>query len=43
MKTIKKQKTKKETSFEANLIKEPMSALFFLQLIEVDCVFLTRT
>jgi hypothetical protein len=27
---------------EANLMKEPMSA-FFLQLIEVDCVFLTRT
>jgi hypothetical protein len=44
MKTIKKQKKKTiETSLEANLMKEPMSALFFLQLIEVDCVFLTRT
>ena len=40
MKTIKKQKKKTiETSLEANLMKEPMSALFFLQLIEVDCDF----
>ena len=40
MKTIKKQKKKTiETSLEANLMKEPMSALFFLQLIEVDMWF----
>ena len=38
MKTIKKQKTI-ETSLEANLMKEPMSALFFLKLIEIDCDF----
>ena len=36
MKTIKKTI---ETSLEANLMKEPMSALLFLQLIEVDCDF----
>ena len=36
MKTIKKII---ETSLEANLRKEPMSALLFLQLIEVDCDF----
>ena len=33
MKTLKKTI---ETSLEANLMKEPMSALLFLQLIEVD-------
>ena len=38
MKTIKKKKTI-ETSLEANLMKEPMSALFFLKLIEIDCDF----
>ena len=36
MKTIKKAI---ETSLEANLMNEPMSALFFLKLIEVDCDF----
>ena len=36
MKTIKKTI---ETSLEANLMKEPMSALFFLKLIEIDCIF----
>ena len=41
MKTIKKAI---ETSLEANLMNEPMSALFFLKLSEVDCdFFLTRT
>ena len=36
-----KKNTKKtiETSLEANLMKEPMSALFFLKLIEIDCDF----
>ena len=37
MKTIKNKKTI-ETSLEANLMKEPMSALFF-KLIEIDCGF----
>ena len=32
----KTQKKTIETSLEANLMKEPMSALFFLTLIEVD-------
>ena len=42
---LNNKKTKKtiETSLEANLMKEPMSALFFLQLIEIDCIFFTRT
>ena len=39
MKTIKKTKKTIETSLEANLMKEPMSALFFLKLIEIDCDF----
>ena len=38
MKTIKNKKTI-ETSLEANLMKEPMSALFFLTLIEIDYCF----
>ena len=38
---LNNKKTKKtiETSLEANLMKEPMSALFFLTLIEVDYSF----
>ena len=35
----KTQKKTIETSLEANLMKEPMSALFFLTLIEVDYWF----
>ena len=43
-KTWKQFKQIIETSLEANLRKEPMSALLFLQLIEVDCdFFFTRT
>ena len=39
MKTIKKTKKTIETRLEANLMNEPMSALFFLKLIEIDCDF----